>query len=182
MGIADVENPRLQPIMMKMLSYSFTAQWLKGKVHLAADALSRFPVDQPSLDDELCEAHAEAAVHVHFADKSIEDLQLHEVSEARHTDHQLSRVAEYVRCEWPDSLQEVEVLAKPFWPTRHQPYLATPLPGHSLLLMNGQTVIPPSLQKKILMTLHEGHQGVDKTRRRASDSVFWPGNKDFKMR
>ena len=41
--------------------------------------------------------------------------------------------------------------------------------------MNGRTVIPSSLQKKILLTLHEGHQGIDKTRRRARDSVFWPG-------
>ena len=49
MGIADVENPRLQRPMMKMLPYSFTAQWVKGKVHLAVDALLRFPVDQPHL-------------------------------------------------------------------------------------------------------------------------------------
>ena len=89
MGVADVENTRLQRLIMKMLTYSFTGQWVKGKDHLAADALSHFPVDQPSLDDELCEAHAEAAVHAHFA-KSTEGLQLHEVSNAQHTDPQLS--------------------------------------------------------------------------------------------
>ena len=85
-----------------------------------------------------------------------------------------SRVADYVRCGWPDSLEEVDDLAKPFWPIRHQLYLTNPLPGNSLLLMNRRTVIPPSLQK-ILLTLHEGHQGIDKTRCRARDSVFWPG-------
>ena len=47
MGIADGENLRLQRLMMKMLPFSFTAEWVKGKDHLAADALSRFPVDQP---------------------------------------------------------------------------------------------------------------------------------------
>ena len=161
MGVADVENSRLQRLMMKMLPYSFTVQWVKGKDHTP----SRFPVDQPSLDDELCEAHAEAAVHAHFADKSTEDLQLHEVSNAQHTDPQLSRVADYVRCGWPDSLEEVDDLAKPFWPTRHQLYLANPLPCNSLLLMNCRTVI----------TLHEGHQGIDKTRCCACDSVFWSG-------
>ena len=57
-GIADVENPLLQRLMMKMLPYTFTAEWVKGKHHLAADALSRFPVDEPSLEDELCELHA----------------------------------------------------------------------------------------------------------------------------
>ena len=173
--IADVENPRLQRLMMKMLPYSFTVQWVKAKDHLAADALSRFPVDQPSLDDELCEAHAEVAVHARFADKSTEDLQLHEVSNAQHTDPQPSRVADYVHCGWPDSLEEVDDLAEPFCPTPHQLYLANPLTDHSRLLMNGRSVIPSSLQKKILLTLHEGHQGIDKTRRRARDFVFWPG-------
>ena len=114
-------------------------------------------------------------MHARFADKSTEDLQLHEVSNAQHTDPQPSRVADYVHCGWPDSLEEVDDLAKPFWPTRHQLNLANPLTDHSLLLMNGRSVIPSSLQKKILLILHEGHQGIDKTRRRARDSVFWPG-------
>ena len=39
-AIADVDNPRLQVLMMKMLPYMFTAEWVKGKQHLAADALS----------------------------------------------------------------------------------------------------------------------------------------------
>ena len=133
MGIADVENPRLQRLMMKMLPYSFTAEWVKGKDHLAADALSRFPVDQPSLDDELCDVHAEAAVKIQFADESVEDLQLQEVSEAQQNDPQLSQVTEYIRCGWPDSLQEVATIAKPFWPIRHNLYLITPTSGSSII-------------------------------------------------
>ena len=53
------------------------------KESFAADALSRFSMDQPSLDDELCNVHNEAAVKSQFADKSLEDLQLQEVSEAQ---------------------------------------------------------------------------------------------------
>ncbi len=44
----------------------------------------------------------------------------------------------------------------------------------SILLMNGRTVIPASQLIKILMKLHEGHQGIEKTRRRARDFVYWP--------
>ena len=64
-----------------------------------------------SLDDELCGAHAEAAVRAYFADKSTEDMQLHEVSNAQHTDPQLSRFADNVRCGLPLSLEEVDDLA-----------------------------------------------------------------------
>ena len=38
--IADVENPHLQRLMMKMLPYTFTAEWVKGKDHLTTDVLS----------------------------------------------------------------------------------------------------------------------------------------------
>ena len=82
MEIADTENFRLQRLMMKMLPHSFTAKWVEGKDHLAADALSRFPVDQLSLDDELCDTNTEAAVNFQFADRLIEHLQLHEVLQA----------------------------------------------------------------------------------------------------
>ena len=41
--------------------------------------------------------------------------------------------------------------------------------------MNGRTVIPLSLQKKMLLILHEGHQGIEKTHRCARDSIYWPG-------
>jgi len=116
-------NPRLQRLMMKMLPYSFTTEWVKGKDHLAADALSRFPVDEPSLDDELCNIHAEAAVKIQFADKSVEDQQLHEIFQAQQTDPQLSQVTEYINCGWPKSLEEVATVPKPFWPIRHNLYL-----------------------------------------------------------
>lgn len=175
MGIADAENPQLQRPMMKMIPYSFTAEWVKGKDQLAADVLSRFPVDQPPLDDELCDVHAEAAVKIQFADKSVEDLQLQEVSEAQQNDPQLSQVTKCTRCGWPDSLQEVATIAKPFWPTRHNLYFITPTSGSYIILMNGRTVIPLSLQKKMLLILHEGRQGMDKTRHRARNSIYWPG-------
>ena len=173
-GVADVDNSRLQRLMMKMLPYTFTAEWIKGKDHLAADALSRFPVDQPSLEDELCEAHAEAAVKIQFADKSTHDIQLTEVAEHQKTDGQLCQVINYVQSGWPDTLNEVDAVAKPFWSVRHNLYTAS-VGENSILLMNGRAVIPTSHQQRMLKSLHEGHQGIDKTRRRARDCVYWPG-------
>ncbi|KAI5717273.1 hypothetical protein M8J77_003077 [Diaphorina citri] len=47
------------------------------------------------------------------------------------------------------------------------------------MLMKGHCmVIPRSLRKEILNKIHEGHQGITKCRRRASDSVYWPGLSD----
>ena len=122
---------------MKIRTYSFTVKWVKGKDHFAADALSCFPVDRPSLDDELCDVHTEAALKIRFADKSVEDLPLQEVYEAEQNDPLLCQVTKYICCGWPGSLKEVATMSKPFWPIHHNLYLITPTSGNSIILMNG---------------------------------------------
>ncbi|KAM7293291.1 uncharacterized protein ISCGN_026421 [Ixodes scapularis] len=44
-----------------------------------------------------------------------------------------------------------------------------------LLLKGSRLVIPSSLQDEVLLIIHEGHQGVNRCRARARDSVWWPG-------
>lgn len=48
---------------------------------------------------------------------------------------------------------------------------------NSLILKTGRIVIPHALRRDML---HEGHLGIEKCKRRARESVFWPGiNKDI---
>ena len=44
-----------------------------------------------------------------------------------------------------------------------------------LLLRGNRIVIPSTLQAEKLNRIHEGHQGIFKCRRRAQQSVWWPG-------
>ncbi len=44
-----------------------------------------------------------------------------------------------------------------------------------LLMYNHRIVIPAALRKDILNKIHEGHQGVERCRMRARQSVWWPG-------
>ena len=55
---------------------------------------------------------------------------------------------------------------------QHQPNITE---ENGLLLYNGRLLIPSSLRLKILDELHAGHQGINKTRMRANQSVWWPG-------
>ena len=44
-----------------------------------------------------------------------------------------------------------------------------------LILRNSLIVVPNSLQEKVLALAHEGHQGIDKTKRLLRDRVFFAG-------
>ena len=44
-----------------------------------------------------------------------------------------------------------------------------------LLLCNWCIVVPESLQKQTLEKIHNGHQGIQKRRSRASTAMWWPG-------
>jgi len=44
-----------------------------------------------------------------------------------------------------------------------------------ILMRNSRILIPSSLRQDILARLHTGHQGITKCRKRASQSVWWPG-------
>lgn len=42
-------------------------------------------------------------------------------------------------------------------------------------MFNDRMVVPKLLQKETLKKLHEGHQGIERCRTRATSSVWWPG-------
>ena len=57
-----------------------------------------------------------------------------------------------------------------YWPERGN------LSIHDDLLLRGnQLVVPTNLRADIIRYLHDGHQGINKTRQNASHSVWWPG-------
>ena len=46
---------------------------------------------------------------------------------------------------------------------------------NSLLLYNERIVVPQALQGGTMACIHEGHQGIERCRMRAKNSVWWPG-------
>ena len=72
-GINEIDNPRLQRLKEKLSQYNFTASWRKGKEHSVPDALSRYPSEYPTHDDEEAENDMEEAVReiIHIALQTI---------------------------------------------------------------------------------------------------------------
>ena len=51
-SLDQIENPRLQRLVLKLRPYQLHATWRKGTDNAFADALSRYPVREPTPEDE----------------------------------------------------------------------------------------------------------------------------------
>ena len=85
-------------------------------------------------------------------------------------DDTLKPVMQYVQNGWPEEKQRVHGPIAKYWRERGNISL------HDGLLLRGQRIIiPPRLRADVLRRLHDGHQGITKTRANAASSVWWPG-------
>ena len=59
---------------------------------------------------------------------------------------------------------------KSFWKVRHELWAED-----GLVLKGSRIIIPSSRRRDTLQRLHAAHQGIDRTKRRARQLVYWPG-------
>lgn len=176
----SIENPRIQRLKEKVAPYVFTTIWRKGKEHELPDALSRSPVDEPTPADT--EEESEMAHHVSTCMllKACEiseapsdpyaDPILIEVREAAEKDDTYQSLIHHISTGFPANRQDIPATLQDFWKLRDD--LST---EDGLVLYGSRLVIPISLRRHVLSRLHDSHRGVEATRRRARQTVWWPG-------
>ena len=98
------------------------------------------------------------------------DQRLDEIRFELKSDDTLKTVMQYVQNGWPEEKRRVHGPIAKYWSERGNISL------HSGLLLRGQRIIiPPKLRADVLRHLHDGHQGITRTRTFAASSVWWPG-------
>ena len=170
----EIENPRLQRLKLRMSEFGqFTATWVPASQHVAADVLSRSPVDHPNEGDECGEDASAACVRsivvaelqAHHA-----DVRLREVREAAAMDPEFQLLVETIQNGFPSTKSAVPESVKRYWPVRDRLSV-----DDGIVLCGCRVVIPLSLRKQTLVTLHAGHLGQERTKFRARQIVYWPG-------
>ena len=174
-----VENPRLQRLKEKLSPFTFTAKWRAGKQLCIPDALSRHPVSCPTDEDDMLndvsvrDYVAVRAVHT-LVDPEIQssnaDVHLEEIQQAARTDETYLRLLECVRHGFPSNRYNLDATLLDYWKIRDELYC-----DGDLILYGPRIVIPASLRKSVLKRLHDSHRGTEATKRRARQTVFWPG-------
>ena len=170
----QVPTPRLQRLREKLAPYTFRARWQKGKDHAIPDALSRAPVDQPDEDDKMLEeescqyVRSVTASAANSMDESNDQL-IDELRSTAALDPVYKQLIERVCDGFPSNKSNLPAELLPFWRYREE---LTYEDG--LILYRNRIFVPTGLRKQMLERLHSSHRGVEATRRRASQTVWWP--------
>ncbi|CAB3986289.1 Hypothetical predicted protein [Paramuricea clavata] len=158
-------NARLERWALKLQPYHFTISYSPGKTN-PADYLSRHPLatTHPSTASNQAEEYI-AFLADHTTPKA---MTVSEVKQSTRADHTLQAVIEALRnyfwhstFETPSplfhSLQDLHAL----YNIRDELSVSD---DHDLLLRSHRLILPHALRKRVLHIVHEGHQGLTKTK------------------
>ena len=173
-----IENPRLQRLRERMSPYVFTAVWRAGKTLRIADALSRAPVAKPTEEDNVASASATAHLRSIVTSASLQevttrmdaDRRLTEIAAAALEDDTYGRLRDCIITGFPSHRHSLHPSLSPFWKLRD----SLSVDG-ALVLQGARVLIPAALRRQTLAQLHASHRGIEATKRRAKQTVFWPG-------
>ena len=157
--------PHLQRLLLRMNNYNVSLKWIPGKEMIFADHLSR-NIGPNQSNEPTCSG----------LDLKIQDIYLNAsedrcISLAKETenDETLITLKNMVLKGWPDKRDECPEILKPYWTYRDELSI---LDG--LVLKGTRIIIPNSCRDDVLDKVHEGHFGIERTKLRARDTVYWP--------
>ena len=201
-GLDEIENTRLQRMRLKLQGYSMKVDWIEGKKHQLADALSRAPLFAPPEDEDereelacrslrasvienMCKSDETCCATCGIAttmtddcgtgiDKNLLDL----IDKAKSDKDYQQIVTAFKKGDLPEKLPQSHP-ARQYASVWEDISLFDEYP---LLVYQGHRIIvPQSCRKGILEILHRPHTGQVKTKRNAKALYYWPGmNNDIK--
>ena len=139
-----------------------------GKWHLP-----RAPADDPAPEDSIADSEIQSDLQAIIAANRLEaenDIHLVELAQLAENDGEYTELREIILDGFPRQKSDLPVLVRPYWSVRDK--LA--MDDH-LVLCGCRLVIPRQMRSDVLTTLHMSHQGIERTKRRARLSVYWPG-------
>lgn len=152
--------PRLQRMILRLQGYDFKLEYRPGSEMSLPDSLSRLP--NPHNKEPL-----DLDVRVDLVQFSVDKLS--DIRENTRLDPVLSELSELIVMGWPDSIKSVPTDLRGYWNYRDELSIED-----GVILKGERVLIPECLRSGILQRLHTGHLGMEKTRLRARNAVYWP--------
>ena len=161
--------PRILRFRLRMAKFDYNISHMPGKLLFTTDALSRDPI--PEQEEKSLTLQEEVETFVNSLTKSLPatEQRLELYCREQEQDEECGQVREYCKTGWPKK-QRVPLHLTPYWKVKDNLTIC-----NNLLLYNSRIVIPKSLQRETLQSIHSGHLGIEKCKKRATTSVWWPG-------
>ena len=160
----DTSNVRIMRIRQKLTNFNFLVEWVEGKAHAIADALSRAPVFAPTEQDcEEEEVHLRAVIasdpRLQFLfDEAERDQEYQEILNTFNAGVDLAKLPN----------EHPAKALKNIW-NRISVY-----EGSLIALDSNRIYVPVSARRKLLQLGHEAHCGAEKTKAQFKQLYFWP--------
>lgn len=165
---------RCQRLLMRLRRFNVKATFVRGKDMVVPDTLSRAPLDHEQ--NETLEDEVNFYVASVEKQRPISDKKLEQILSATEHDSDLLKVRKFIMQGWPDRDNSIPDQIKPYYAVRNELSVS-----NGMVIYQSRVVIPMSMQKETLQSIHEGHMGINKCRERAKLCVWWPTiSKDIK--
>ncbi|XP_028416269.1 uncharacterized protein K02A2.6-like [Dendronephthya gigantea] len=158
---------RLQRMLLRLQKYDINLIYKQGKLLKVADTLSRAQLAETA--EEISEQEMKSQVHLIYANLPCSSRIIEEMRHETARDPVLQKVIQLHRVGWPQSKKDLPKDLKEYW--NHKLELNE---NQGIILKDQKIVVPLALRRKILEKLHQGHQGIEKTKQRVRQTVFWP--------
>ena len=135
-----------------------------------ADALSRvtsLPMEEDGIQLPFI------AVNLITANIPYSSNELDIICEETRKDPTIKLLMLYISTEWPCECRTLPQELHPYWNFREDLSVED-----GLVIKGSRLLIPSTLKWKVMVPIHEGHQGMEKCMLKARESVFWPGISD----
>ena len=165
----DEVPPRVQRLRMRLMRFHFKeVNHVPRKELYIADALSRMQADNPNTQATVPEEEMNIDVDSILDSLPVSDVKLMEIKEAQDEDPVCKQIKIYCVEGWPDKFHLHDAI-KHYWTVRGELSVVI-----GVLMKASRIMVPSTMRLQMLDKVHEGHQGIVKSRECAKTSVWWP--------
>jgi hypothetical protein len=158
--------PRLQRMLLRLQKYDLRVIHVPGKNIPVADCLSRNFLCGNESDEDMLEVH----IHTVISQLPISEDKLRVVKESTLKDIQLQKLKDVIMEGWPETKHSCPREICEFWMVRDELSLVD-----NIIFRGSRIIMPKALQREMLEKIHTGHKGIEKSKQRARQLMYWPG-------
>ena len=122
----EIDNPRLKRLRARLMPYNFTAVWCKGSTNAAPDALSRYPIKEPTQDDAIAECEEDHTPAVSISEMRVrqsgsteESVRLQDLRQQTRQDEEYQQLKSIIMQGFPNHRGDLPESCKHYWQLRH---------------------------------------------------------------